>query len=595
MIAFLHPWVLFGLPAVAVPLILHLIQRRDPPTLEFPAVRYLVQVTQEHQRRLRLRHLLLLLTRTLMILALVLAAAGPSAPLRQAASHAPSALVVILDDSPSSGAVIAGTARLAELRTATRRVLERANPSDALWLLTSDGIARRGTAIELEVAVESLTPATRRMDLGQAVSLAGEILTTDERPGGIVLLTDLQATALSPAAPGVPVVVARPDAPPPPNLGIVRVDPGPPPWTPEGGTITVAVAGDSGAPAPVSSSLGDRPGRQVLIPAGGVASLTLGGAPPGWWTVRVSKAPDELRADDDRIALVRIAPIARASWEPTDRYISAAATVLLSSGRLGRGPGLTLGQLASGPSVVVPPVDPAAVGALNRALERRGAAWRFGALTSTPALTDSGALVGREQVLRRYALEPLRPGAARGVVATANGTPWMVRTGDIVLLGSRLDPSWTSLPLSAGFMSFMDAVVNRLARGELALLDGSPGDAVLVPDQVTDVVRDDRHWRVEGGGSFRPATPGVYYFLMGRDTVGGLSVNVDPRETTLTPANDRTVADLWPRTRVVDLGDAPGAAFAGAGRASLQGPLLWLTLLLGLIEVGLASGLKRSA
>ena len=595
MIAFLHPWVLLGLPAVAVPLVLHLIQRRDPPTLEFPAVRYLVQVTQEHQRRLRLRHLLLLLVRTLMILALVLAAAGPSAPLRQAASHAPSALVVILDDSPSSGAVVAGTARLTDLRATARRILERANPSDALWLLGSDGVARRGTSAELAAAVDSATPAARRMDLGEAVSLAGEVLSTDERPGGIVMLTDLQATALSPASPKVPVVVARPAAPPPANQGIVRVDPGPPPWTPEGGTITVAVAGDSGAPAPVSGSLGDRPGRQVLIHAGSAATLALGGAPPGWWTARVSKAPDELRADDDRVALVRVAPIARVSWDPTDRYVSAAAEVLLGSGRLSRGVGLTLGSLGAGPSVIVPPVDPAAVGSLNRALERRGAAWRFGALLGTPALTDSSALLGREQVLRRYALEPLRPGAAEGVVATANGTPWIVRTGDLVLIGSRLDPAWTSLPHSAAFMSFMDALVNRLARGELAILDGAPGDAVLVPDQVTEVVRDDHRWRVEGGAAFHPTTSGVYFLLAGRDTVGGISVNPDARESLLQPATDAAVSGLWRKVRVVDLDDAPAAAFAGAGQASLQAPLLWLTLLLGLVEVALASGLKRSA
>jgi hypothetical protein len=594
-IAFLHPWVLLGLPAVAVPLVLHLIQRRDPPTVEFPAVRYLVQVTQEHQRRLRLRHLLLLLARTLMVLALVLAAAGPSAPVRQAASHAPSALVMILDDSPSSGAVVAGTDRLTDLRAAARRILERANPSDALWLLTSDGVARRGTGAELVAAVGRLTPAARRMDLGQAVSLAEEVLSTDKRPGGVVVLTDLQATALSPASPKVPVVVARPAAPPPSNQGIVRVDPGPPPWTPEGGTVTVAVAGDSGVPAAVSGSLGGRPSRQVLIPGGGAATLSLGGVPPGWWTVQVSKAPDELRADDDRMALIRIAPVARVSWDPTDRYLGAAAEVLLASGRLERGVGLTLGQLGSGPSVVVPPADPAAVGALNRALERHGAAWRFGALVGTPALTDSSPLMGREEVLRRYVLEPLRPGAAQGVIATANGSPWIVRTGDVVLIGSRMDPSWTSLPLSAAFMSFTDALVNRLARGELALLNGSPGDAVEVPDQVTEVARDDRHWRVEGGATFRPATSGAYYLLAGRDTVGGLSVNLDARESALRPASDATVSGLWRGTRVVDLEDAPGAAFAGARQASLQAPLLWLTLLLGLVEVALASGVKRSA
>ena len=73
---FLAPWVLAALPLALVPVILHLIQRRDPPTVEFPAVRYLVQVTEEHQRRLRLRHLLLLIVRTLLIILLIVLLAG---------------------------------------------------------------------------------------------------------------------------------------------------------------------------------------------------------------------------------------------------------------------------------------------------------------------------------------------------------------------------------------------------------------------------------------------------------------------------------------------------------------------------------------
>jgi hypothetical protein len=594
-IGFLHPWVLFGLPLAGLPLLLHLIQRRDPPTVEFPAVRYLVQVTEEHQRRLRLRHWLLLLVRTLLILALVLAAAGPSAPLRQAAGHAPSALVLVLDDSPSSGAVVAGTSRLTELRAAARRIFERASPSDALWLLTSDGVPRRGGPADLTGRVDSLQPGARRLDLGEALTAAGEVLATDSRPGVVAILTDLQATALSRARPGREVVVARPDDPPPANMGVVAVDAGAQPWTPEGGRVLVSVAGDSTVPAPVSAALGGRPGRQALVAAGGSGSFQLSGAMPGWWTVRVSKAPDEFRADDDRSALVRIAPIARAVWDPADRFIAAAAEVLESSGRLRRGGDLTLGGLGPGPSVVLPPADPASVGALNRALERRNAGWRYGPLVTTPTISDSGAVAGRVAVSRRLALEPLRPGVATGIVARAGGSPWIVRGGDVVVVGSRLDPEWTTLPLSAAFMPFMDALVNRIARGPLTILEAAPGDPVLLPDVVTGVIREAQLWQVEGGSAFRPPATGVYYLLSGRDTVGGLTVNLDPRETILTPATDAAVRSLWSGARIVPLAEVAGAAFAGAGRASLTGLLLWLALLLGLAEIALASGIRRAS
>ncbi len=150
MIGFLHPWVLAGLAAAAIPVLLHLLARREPPTVIFPAVRYLITTTREHQRRLKLHNLLLLLARTLLIVLLVLAAAGPTMPLRGVPGHAPSALVLILDNSPSSSVVVAGSARLGQLRAAARDVLRRATPDDALWLITADGVPRRGDRAALE-------------------------------------------------------------------------------------------------------------------------------------------------------------------------------------------------------------------------------------------------------------------------------------------------------------------------------------------------------------------------------------------------------------------------------------------------------------
>src|SRR6476660_7787893 len=115
MIGFLHPWLLAGLVAAGIPLLLHLLARREPPTVVFPAVRYLVTTTREHQRRLKLQNWLLLLLRTLLIATVVLAAAAPTMPLSGVPGHAPSALVLIVDNSPSSGAVVGGAPQLRQL------------------------------------------------------------------------------------------------------------------------------------------------------------------------------------------------------------------------------------------------------------------------------------------------------------------------------------------------------------------------------------------------------------------------------------------------------------------------------------------------
>jgi hypothetical protein len=592
MIGFLHPWVLAGLTAAAIPILLHLLARREPPTFVFPAVRYLLSTTREHQRRLKLQNWLLLLLRTLLIAIIVLAAAGPTVPLSGVPGHAPSALVLVVDNSPSSGAVVEGAPQLRQIVAAARRVLARSQPEDALWLVTADGIPRRGDKAALGELLDGLAISPRRLELGSAISLANEVLALEQRPGEIVLLTDLQASAMSAAQPAAPLVVGRPDAPSPPNAGIGDIDTGSQPWSSDGERITITLVGDTGAAVPVSARLGSRSARQGLGHVGGSMSLALPGAPSGWWTLTAELDPDEFRLDDRRVAAVRVAPVARVSWDSTSRYIAAACAVLATNRRIVPGHEVTLGRLGRGTSVVQPPEDPAEIGALNRALAARGIGWSYGNPSIQPEFTDSGALVGRQRVLRRYVLQSTGSGRT-GVLATVNGSPWMARGGDVVLLGSRLEPAWTELPVSAGFMPFMDMLLNRLARGETALDRGAPGDPVPLPDRVTEVRQGEREWQVEGGGLFQPTEPGVYYLQAGRDTVGAISVNPDPRESRLVRAGDTQARQLWKGARVVPLSLAGDAAFSSASRGDLRAPLLWLALIIGMVEAGLASGWRR--
>lgn len=589
MVTFLNPWLLAGLAAAAIPILLHLIARRRPPTVVFPAVRYLVDTRREHHRRLRVQHWLLLLVRTLLIAFLVLAAAAPMVRTSSAGGHAPSALVLIVDNSPSSGVVAGGVQRLGTLQAAARAVLDRATPADALWLLAADGAPRRGDAESLRRMVDALEVDPRRLDLGRAIELAAEVLATDDRSGEIVVVSDLQATALSTAEVDVPLVIARPREQPPANRGVATLSAGPQPWPLGGGRVSLSLIGDSsGATAPVTVQLGDAPGRQVLATVDGIAELAVDAPATGWWELSAAADPDEFRLDDRRVAAVRVAPVARADWSLTGRWASAAAEVLASNGRLAAGNEITLGGIGPGASVVEPPADPAAAGALNRALERRGASWRFGTEVAAAETSDSGAVVARHRITRRYALEPSGSGRT-GVLATVGGAPWIVRTGDLVLLGSRLEPEWTELPVSAAFVPFLDVMLNRIARGEVALAAGSPGDPVTMPDHVTEVRRDTLRRRVEGGGRFRPPATGVYWLTSGEDTVGALAVNPDPRESRLDAPDDAAVRRLWPGAWVRALEEAGDAAFASAARRDLRTPLLLGVVLLGMVEVGLAS------
>src|SRR5437867_5336431 len=132
-VTFLHPLALGGLAAAAIPALLHLLERRVPPEAEFPPLRYLAEAERQSARRLRLRHLLLLVLRTALIVVIVLGAARPLVPTRGGGdAHEPTALAVILDNSPSSGVVEDGRPLLDRLKAVARGSLARSSSEDRL-------------------------------------------------------------------------------------------------------------------------------------------------------------------------------------------------------------------------------------------------------------------------------------------------------------------------------------------------------------------------------------------------------------------------------------------------------------------------------
>ena len=359
MISFAAPWVLGGLAAALVPILLHLFARREPPVVEFPAVRYLSETARVHQRRLNFQHWLLLFARTMLIVLLVLAAAGPTTARGGAGTHAPTAMVLILDNSLSSGVTAGGVPALDGLKQTARDILDRATPDDRLWLVTTDGIARRGSREELRRVVDSVTPSGFRLDLGEAVGLARDVLAGETLPGEVMLVSDLQASALTPARGTGAVTVAAPRNTSVSNAGVSAIETGAQPWTADGGAVTVRLAGNDTAGVPVSVRLGERRTRQALAAPTRPVTLPMTVQDRGWVPLVVELAPDELRGDDRWSTVVRVAPPARVRWDPADRYLSAAFEVLRDGGRVVPGADLSVGTLGPGPSLVLPPADPA--------------------------------------------------------------------------------------------------------------------------------------------------------------------------------------------------------------------------------------------
>jgi hypothetical protein len=100
---FLQPWVLLGLPLIALPLIIHLINQRRFQTVQWGGMMFLLAAKALSSGYSRLRHWLIMLLRMMAVAAVILAIGRPLSRgwLALAGGARPDTAVVVLDRSPS--------------------------------------------------------------------------------------------------------------------------------------------------------------------------------------------------------------------------------------------------------------------------------------------------------------------------------------------------------------------------------------------------------------------------------------------------------------------------------------------------------------
>jgi hypothetical protein len=138
MLPFVHPYMLFGLVLIGVPVLVHLIMRQKPKRLPFPAFRFLAQRHLINRRKIRLQHLLLLLLRMAVIAALCLALARPRlAGGPWVMAERPVAAVFAFDTSPSMEYTTAGVSRLEEAKRRAHELLDEMAEGSRVIVLDS--------------------------------------------------------------------------------------------------------------------------------------------------------------------------------------------------------------------------------------------------------------------------------------------------------------------------------------------------------------------------------------------------------------------------------------------------------------------------
>ena len=634
---FLNPLALLLGAAVAVPLLLHLLQRQQGPRVIFPALRYLRRAEREHARKIRLRQILLLMLRVLVLLLIAAAAARPFLH-TGGAGHVPTAGVIILDNSASTGAIVQDRRVLDVLKERAQETLLRAGPDDVFWLVRAGSSwepAIRGDASMIADRVRETEPVAGAADLSGAVERAHTLLQTGagQRAREIQLISDLQATNLRPiqrveSSPSV--LIWQPEGDVPPNRGIaaVEVGGGLVPRTGERSTVAVVLAGnEAGDTTSVRVTIGNRVVAAGTGSTGAAALLTLPPQPEGLFSGHADIDADAFRADDRRYFAGRITPLPLVALTRPTPFVEEALTVLADAGRIRRGgiaaadvviaPGGA--QLAAAPGgaslVVLPPDASLELPALNSSLASAGVPWRYEVPTTRGEATIEATVAAGEalqrqlpaiRVRRTYPLRATGAAADSVLLRLSDGTPFAVRGqrpggGTYVLLASPLADTSTTLPVTAAMVPLLDQLTGAWAAASMGSAEVVPGERIDLPQGASAVERPDgERDTLRLGETYRaPALPGIYRIFSGDSVRSVFVVNTPAIESDLNRADRNRVRASLPGWNV-EFADSPGEwtrdiYHQRLGR-EVWGPLLWLLLLLLVIEsLAAASGRRNNA
>jgi hypothetical protein len=198
--AFLSPLLLAGAALVVVPIVLHLVMRRQARQVMFPALQFVQKRRESNRRKMQLRHWLLLALRCALIAGLAFALARPAlqgSGLR-GKEGAPLAVAVVVDNSLRMQYVHQSHSRLEEA-TGTAQNLVGKLPEDSMVAVCDLGRAAGGFAPDLNAAtsrLRNLRAAAEARPLAAVVAEAiAMVADQHDRRQEVFVFTDLTKAA----------------------------------------------------------------------------------------------------------------------------------------------------------------------------------------------------------------------------------------------------------------------------------------------------------------------------------------------------------------------------------------------------------------
>src|ERR1044071_2622984 len=194
---FLTPLFLAGSAALAIPVLIHLINREKKVVVQFPSLMFLHKIPYKSVRRQKIRHLLLLVLRCLALALFVAAFARPwfhRSKAIGAGGNTARAVVILVDRSYSMGY----RGRRAAALDKAREVVRAINPQDRATIVVfanEPSAATEPTAdrTRLENALKTAKLSSEGTRYAPAIKLATEIAAGSKLPKkDVVLISDFQ-------------------------------------------------------------------------------------------------------------------------------------------------------------------------------------------------------------------------------------------------------------------------------------------------------------------------------------------------------------------------------------------------------------------
>jgi hypothetical protein len=133
--SFLSPAFLWALPLLAIPVLIHLFGKRKREVLRWGAMQFLLGSTTPKRRLMRLRDLILMLLRVAVVLIIVGALAQPMISSNRLGATGPRDVILVLDNSMSTGRRIGNETIFERELAETSRLLKQLNPGDKVRIL----------------------------------------------------------------------------------------------------------------------------------------------------------------------------------------------------------------------------------------------------------------------------------------------------------------------------------------------------------------------------------------------------------------------------------------------------------------------------